>query len=86
MLPQSQNPDRKQPIFVYNYNPSFILPSLQGPWRLMEKWWDGRSSSSSGWQERREVSSRVKSWDGFWKCGAWPCEWKVRRPHRGSSG
>ena len=38
MLPQSQNPDRKQPISVYSYNPSFMLPALQGPWRLKERW------------------------------------------------
>lgn len=43
MLPQSQNPDRKQQpsstsISLYIYNPSFMLPALQGPWELMERW------------------------------------------------
>lgn len=38
MLPQSQNPDRKQqPISVYSYSPSLMLPALQGPWRLKER-------------------------------------------------
>ena len=39
MLPQSPNLVRKQqPISVYSCSPSFMLPALQGPRRLKERW------------------------------------------------